>query len=67
MRLIPSCFLLTRVNSATEGQVETAVNNIKTKLVLFLNKIEDLERKGENCSSEIVSSRDKVVSSMKAA
>lgn len=51
-------------NSAIEGQVQTAIKNIKTKLDMFLTKIEDLEKKGENCSSEILNSRDKVVRSM---
>ncbi|KAK9942385.1 hypothetical protein M0R45_008054 [Rubus argutus] len=53
-------------NSAIEGQVETAIKNIKTQLDEFLKKIEDLENIEKNCSSEILSSRDKVVRSMKA-
>ncbi|KAK9942356.1 hypothetical protein M0R45_008026 [Rubus argutus] len=51
-------------NSAIEGQVETVFKNIKTQLDVFLKKIEDLENKETNCSSEILSARDKVVRSM---
>ncbi|XP_024196734.1 UPF0496 protein At4g34320 [Rosa chinensis] len=49
-----------------EGQVENAIKNIKSKLDMFLKKIEILEEKGETCSSEVLKSRDKVVRSMKA-
>ncbi|KAL6132172.1 hypothetical protein ACLB2K_070555 [Fragaria x ananassa] len=54
------------IGSAIEQQVENAIKSIKSKLDMFLKKIEELEKKGETCSYEVIESRDKVVRSMKA-